>query len=972
MNQTYYNFDPQLEFSPSGESFDGLDLNLPYRFFVLANPKIINPLFKDIFEKLESTKKSISKNDAWAFDEVIKIIQPGLQFKNTSEMLGFLIKKCTESKKIENIKELEKHILIRREKRETELFPTPQVYISRYMLCLLSNGLIKDSKSFFNDKHAELFSKKHLIEKTDFENEMRAIFSSYYAALYYNNCSLDNKLNNIIETTWEYIIGMRLKLSLANSFRKLTNIMHTIYNKEFKSDEQKKLYAKIAIKKRDLILDVLFKTNKGETLEDQKYSYQESFNTPETNEEYQQIKKFAATNLLSAKDTFLLIWAIDKFCEYEPLQNGFNTVKDIKPWFEDLTKRFFTDVKNGLDFEKAKLHNTDLDFCNHVEFIQDPHSEIYKTVKELKDGSGRKIIYKKTDSVSRENPSVLEFLSKNNLLSFDNGWCLEERERLVIEFEKLLAQYKKSPSDDLLECLGEIKKKIISENQAIYDGAEFYAFLPECLNEIQSEKFIPQSDFPEQNEKDNQFNGQYKIDFDNPVGFEYKSILLKKAPLGEFKIMPDYQITDVKFGESITYNCYTNKDGILKKDWFLNQDGIFETVNTLIENPISFQKKQKNKKSLINFESDCKDNKHIDFDKINSFFIGDTLIRFLNDFLKGGKLDHNEYKRASLYPDDTDIGDSFSYNIKTGKFADFAADQSGRGVISLVLFAKRLNKNNKDDLQTAAKILSDWANDPFESETYQRPTQKIKKTVKSGYFAPPAGTPEPTEIYYKGDYVKPAALWPFTNKNGNPITYDCRINLPNGKKDVMPVKWGKRYGEWKWITGAISNFKPLYKLHLLKNYEVVYIGEGCKTADAIQFYIGDKECATTWQGGTNAIEKTDWSQLKGKKLVIIFPDADAQHAKSDIPKRNIKKGDLLPWDLQPGQKAALKIAKEISQYVEKVIIVYTEEMAKIKSGWDTADAKESNWGREKFIAFRERNAEIYSLKGQICYQRQYE
>ncbi len=185
------------------------------------------------------------------------------------------------------------------------------------------------------------------------------------------------------------------------------------------------------------------------------------------------------------------------------------------------------------------------------------------------------------------------------------------------------------------------------------------------------------------------------------------------------------------------------------------------------------------------------------------------------------------------------------------------------------------------------------------------------------------------------------------------------------------MKWGEWNGKFKWINGAIQNFRPLYNLHLLKNYEIIYIGEGAKTADAIQFYIGNKGCASTWQGGTNAVGKTDWAQIKDKKLVVIIPDADKQYAKIDIPKRGIKKGDLLPWDLQPGQKAALEIAKILTTHNERIVIINTEEMSKIKSGWDIADAKENNWTAKRVFDFMKKNAEIYFLNANICYQRQY-
>ena len=65
--------------------------------------------------------------------------------------------------------------------------------------------------------------------------------------------------------------------------------------------------------------------------------------------------------------------------------------------------------------------------------------------------------------------------------------------------------------------------------------------------------------------------------------------------------------------------------------------------------------------------------------------------------------------------------------------------------------------------------------------------------------------------------------------------------------------------------------RPLYNLPGIAAAELVVIVEGEKCADAL---IALEVCATTAMHGANApVRKTDWSQLKGKR-VLVWPDKD--------------------------------------------------------------------------------------------------
>ena len=113
--------------------------------------------------------------------------------------------------------------------------------------------------------------------------------------------------------------------------------------------------------------------------------------------------------------------------------------------------------------------------------------------------------------------------------------------------------------------------------------------------------------------------------------------------------------------------------------------------------------------------------------------------------------------------------------------------------------------------------------------------------------------------------------------------------------------------------------------------------------------------------------KTDWKSIRDK-IVIIIPDADCKVAKSVHQIAGIKEGELIPWNFQPGQKAALQIAELLTPNNKLVHIVDTQPMAQIKDGWDIADAKEDNWTAERVREF----IEIDRVIENIAFMKQYQ
>jgi len=118
---------------------------------------------------------------------------------------------------------------------------------------------------------------------------------------------------------------------------------------------------------------------------------------------------------------------------------------------------------------------------------------------------------------------------------------------------------------------------------------------------------------------------------------------------------------------------------------------------------------------------------------------------------------------------------------------------------------------------------------------------------------------------------KPDAGWRYRNAEGSGAGAVFRWNLPDGGKEIRQVS-AVREG---WITSAMPEPRPLYRLPELVESAEVWICEGEKSADAA---VSLGLVATTSAGGSGAAVKSDWSPLHGKR-VYILPDNDEPGAK---------------------------------------------------------------------------------------------
>lgn len=201
------------------------------------------------------------------------------------------------------------------------------------------------------------------------------------------------------------------------------------------------------------------------------------------------------------------------------------------------------------------------------------------------------------------------------------------------------------------------------------------------------------------------------------------------------------------------------------------------------------------------------------------------------------------------------------------------------------------------------------------------PVKKLGENVKAPkVWTQSVPRQQPTDIsHYR--YGVPHAYWPYHNKDGVIVSYDCRFEHEDGTKDVLPFTYCTDGSNFQWRWQGMDKPRYLSNLHtLLKDTDrAVMICEGRKTSAALESLLKNP-VVCTWQGGGNAVRYTDWSALKDRK-VTIWQDND-----------------------YAGYKAAMEIAEIIKEFAVLIRFVHNPEEA--EKGWDAADALKAGWTPE--------------------------
>lgn len=313
----------------------------------------------------------------------------------------------------------------------------------------------------------------------------------------------------------------------------------------------------------------------------------------------------------------------------------------------------------------------------------------------------------------------------------------------------------------------------------------------------------------------------------------------------------------------------------------------------------------------------------VDFEAINRRLM-QALDHHVARWLPDGKRDGHEYRALNPTRGDRNIG-SFSINLNTGTWADFATDDKGSDPVSLYAYLFTGNDQGRAAKELAAELgmSSGKTEEQSENRSDGRGSLWIPTLPSAGHAVDP-----PVAHVRRG---RPEAVWTYRNEDGTIIGYVCRFRTSDGGKEILPLTWCRNIltgqCEWRWMAQAKP--RPLYGLDVLakKRESTVLIVEGEKCAEAGRIELPEF-AVITWPGGSRATAKADWKPLAGRRI-IIWPDCDAQLD---------REGNLLPESRQPGMMAAERVASILTAMDCDVRFVKIPKPGEKPSGWDIADA----------------------------------
>lgn len=245
-----------------------------------------------------------------------------------------------------------------------------------------------------------------------------------------------------------------------------------------------------------------------------------------------------------------------------------------------------------------------------------------------------------------------------------------------------------------------------------------------------------------------------------------------------------------------------------------------------------------------------------------------------------GKRQGHEYVALNPVRNDQRTG-SFSVNINTGAWADFATGDKGGDLIALVAYTdgikqaeacKRLAEFLRiDSTKTTATSasLTSAATKPREN-----PYKPVLPIPASALTSMPAAHPK------KG---KPSRWWDYRDATGLLFRVARFDGVGSRGKEYAPLSYGTLDGRTGWHWKALPTPRPLYRLDEItaRADAPVLLCEGEKDADAAVALFPDY-VVSAWPGGAQAINEADFLPLKNRS-VAFWRDNDAAGIKS-VPK----------------------------------------------------------------------------------------
>lgn len=208
----------------------------------------------------------------------------------------------------------------------------------------------------------------------------------------------------------------------------------------------------------------------------------------------------------------------------------------------------------------------------------------------------------------------------------------------------------------------------------------------------------------------------------------------------------------------------------------------------------------------------------------------------------------------------------------------------------------------------------------------------------------------------KTSRMKPVRADAYRDAAGRLLGYVLRADIKDRetgatKKWTPQVTWcvgpdGKR----AWCLQHFPEPRPLYGLEDLADKPAAPVlileGEKCRVAGAGAF---SQYAVLCWPGGSNGVNKVDWTPLQGRD-VVLWPDADPAGMKAMLGWNN-DAGDYRPGVAQLLARVGVRSLRIV-------------DPAGMPKGWDIADALAEGWTARQLAAWAgNRVAEISVTRG---------
>lgn len=302
----------------------------------------------------------------------------------------------------------------------------------------------------------------------------------------------------------------------------------------------------------------------------------------------------------------------------------------------------------------------------------------------------------------------------------------------------------------------------------------------------------------------------------------------------------------------------------------------------------------------------------------------------LEHWLPDGEQRGVQYVAYNPTRNDGGLG-SFQINTESGVWADFATDDKGGDLISLIAYVEGIGQS-----VAAVKILNLIAGMRPDACAEIRERVAKAKAIPTATHTPIMPVPSDAKArptFFGSKFGSPSSTWEYRNEAGQLMFCMNRFNTATGKSFLPHTYCADSSGHCDWRLQAPSAPRPAYGLDRLaaRPDAPVLFTEGEKAADAAQRLFPYFAVVTT-MNGAKAPEKTDFTPFAGR-TVLIAPDNDG-----------------------PGQTykdkliELLRTAGANVQAVFNLPLLLNSVPENKKLGYDLADAEADGWTAEKLSA----------------------